>query len=77
MQTKKDIIKKAAAKFLQWKLPADFSPDCGISFSAEHSHESSFGVQRHEPVGTNLLTYEQAEKMLEFCLQELDLEGSN
>lgn len=60
-------IKKMANRFLQWKLPADFNPDNGISFdklaSAGASHESI-----REPVGTNLFTAVQAEAMVRFMV---------
>jgi hypothetical protein len=42
-------------RFLGWKLPKDFAPDGGISFK-----ESAWW-----PVGTNLLTADQAKEMLQ------------
>jgi hypothetical protein len=44
-------------RFLTWRLPDDFYPDCGISFT-KLNHPNSW------PVGTNLLTAEQAKAML-------------
>ncbi len=56
-------------RFLGWKLPADFSPDCGISFKRVHSETSPFGPQNYEPTGTNLFTAVQAQAMLEHVLE--------
>jgi hypothetical protein len=52
------------SRFLTWRLPDDFSPDCGVSFARVHPN----GVTRYEPVGTNLLTAAQAKAMLEHVL---------
>ena len=54
---KRKLINKMVDRFLQWQLPADFTPDGGISFDGK-SH----------PVGTNLLTAVQAKVMLEHVL---------
>lgn len=68
-------IKIMVDRFLQWKLPADFNPDGGISFEPEYNKEymARHGrpPMKHEPVGTNLLTAEQAEKMVRFMLEPL------
>jgi hypothetical protein len=58
-------LKLAASRFLGWKLPKDFQPDGGIRFATNYEYESP-----HWPVGTNLLTYEQAVAMLEHCLED-------
>lgn len=55
-------------RFLAWKLPADFSPDCGISFKRVYNESSPFGPRNHEPIGANLLTKDQARAMLEHVL---------
>jgi hypothetical protein len=62
-------------RFLTWKLPENFRPDAGISFcpvvnlGTEHQY-------RHEPVGTNLFTADQAREMLQHVLAgELDYRG--
>jgi hypothetical protein len=49
-------------RFLSWKLPPDFSPDCYIRFDREAAGAGSW------PVGTNLLTAVQARAMLEHVL---------
>ena len=57
-------------RFLGWKLPADFSPDCGISFKRESDYDHpEFGRAKYEPTGTNLLHAGQARAMLEHILQ--------
>ena len=47
-------------RFLCWKLPKDFMPDAGISFSPSVMYESP-----HWPSGTNLMHAGQAKEMLE------------
>ncbi|WP_433867062.1 hypothetical protein [Ralstonia wenshanensis] len=49
-------IKTMVDRFLGWRLPDDFAPDCGISFTP-------LGHPNGWPVGTNLLTAAQAEAM--------------
>jgi hypothetical protein len=56
-------------RFLQWKLPGNFRPDCGIHFDADAAKKLNPNNARYEPVGTNLLDYEQAKQMLEFVLE--------
>jgi hypothetical protein len=48
-------------RFLQWRLPDTFAPDCGITFT-KLNHPNSW------PVGTNLLTAHEARAMLEHVL---------
>ncbi len=48
-------------RFLSWRLPNDFAPDCGITFKPVN-HPNSW------PVGTNLFTADQATAMLEHVL---------
>lgn len=55
-------------RFLSWKLPDDFCPDAGITFKRTYNEASPFGPSTHEPIGTNLLTAEQARAMLEHVL---------
>ena len=50
-------------RFLGWKLPRDFSPDCGVSFTpVRHGDLVSW------PIGTNLLSADQARQMFEYVL---------
>ena len=60
------VTDKMVSRFLMWRLPDDFMPDCGIHFEVFHPN----GKTRFEPVGTNLLTAEQARAMLEHVLAE-------
>lgn len=60
-----DQIKHMTERFLRWKLPDDFHPDAGISFERVSNAGTDYEY-RHEPVGTNLLTYTQAEAMIRF-----------
>lgn len=53
----KDIVDK----FLCWKLPTDFAPDCGITFT---NKPDARGYAPAWPTGTNLLMAYQAEAML-------------
>lgn len=61
MQTK--ITDEMVSRFLGWKLPQHFYPDCYITFDREKASNGSW------PIGTNLLTAEQARKMLEHVTQ--------
>lgn len=64
-------VKAMVDRFLGWKLPADFSPDCGISFKRESDYEHpEFGRTKLEPVGTNLLSADQARAMFEHVLRD-------
>ena len=55
-------------RFLGWRLPDDFNPDCGISFKRVYNEASPYGTSIHEPTGTNLFDADQARKMLEHVL---------
>lgn len=59
----KPMIDQLVDRFLGWKLPEDFSPDCGITFKP---------ILNSAPVGTNLLTAAQAKAMLEHVLAPLN-----
>lgn len=67
-----DQIKHMTNRFLGWRLPKNFNPDCGISFKPTHSENGPFGPQRHEPVGTNLFDYTQAEAMVRHMIEGMD-----
>lgn len=73
-----DQIKHMVERFLQWDLPTDFCPDAGISFEPEFNVNTPW-PGRHEPSGTNLFDYTQAEKMVRHMVEGLptnDLEGA-
>lgn len=63
-------IKHMVDRFLMWKLPEDFHPDAGIRFEPI-SNEGTPYEYRHQPVGTNLLTYTQAKAMVRHMLEDL------
>lgn len=65
-----DQIKHMTEQFLRWKLPESFSPDCGITFSPTYRNGTPQGG-KHEPTGTNLFDYTQAEQMVRFMLDGL------
>lgn len=68
---KMKVTDEVVNRFLMWKLPADFSPDSGISFKRESDYDHPvFGRSKHEPMGTNLLNAEQARAMLEHVLAD-------
>ena len=63
------VTNDMVSRFLAWKLPADFAPDCGISFKPESDYaHPEFGRTKFEPTGTNLLHAGQARAMLEHIL---------
>ena len=64
-----DLVAAMVNRFLAWKLPADFRPDCGISFKPEYNQHTPWPA-KHEPFGTNLFTADQARAMFEHCLPE-------
>jgi hypothetical protein len=53
-------IDKMVDRFLSWRLPEDFGPDCYVSFDREKAKQGSW------PIGTNLLTADQAHQMFEY-----------
>lgn len=69
------VTEEMVSRFLSWKLPEDFHPDAGISFSphfnVEYNAKLGLPPQRHDPVGTNLFTATQARAMLEHVLAEV------
>lgn len=67
-------IKHMADRFLGWKLPANFNPDCGISFDPISNRGHTF-ESRREPVGTNLLDAEQARAMVQYIVEGLTPEA--
>lgn len=65
-----DQIKHMVNRFLAWRLPEDFRPDGGVTFTptgnAGTAHE-----YRNEPSGTNLLDADQAQAMVRHMLAGL------
>jgi hypothetical protein len=56
------LINNAVDRFLGWRLPNGFTPDCGITF-VPSKHPNSW------PIGTNLLSDPQAREMFQHCLK--------
>lgn len=54
----KPDIGEMTSRFLGWRLPDEFHPDAGVSFTAPEN-------KAWWPTGTNLLTYDQAKAMFE------------
>lgn len=63
-------IKRMVEQFLRWKLPENFHPDGGISFEPFGNKGTSHQYKR-EPVGTNLLDYEQATAIVRYMIEGL------
>ena len=61
-------IKHMVDRFLGWRLPENFSPDCGISFDPVGNKGTPHEYRRN-PVGTNLLTAVQAEAMVRYMVE--------
>jgi len=59
-------IKYMTERFLRWKLPEHFHPDHGISFDEKYRSD-------HGPVGTNLFSAVQAEAMVWYMIQGLEV----
>ena len=56
-------------RFLGWRLPDDFHPDCGISFKSEGDYTHGlWGRTKFEPTGTNLFNGSQAKMMFVYAL---------
>ena len=66
-----DQIKHMVNRFLFWKLPQTFSPDCGIKFDANAAKKINPLNQRYEPVGTNLFSATEAAEMVRFMVEGL------
>ena len=65
------LIDQMVDRFLCWNLPEDFAPDCGISFDGRKDDE--WNKNKTWPVGTNLLTAEQARQMFQHVTAEPEL----
>jgi hypothetical protein len=64
-------IKHMVDRFLGWKLPADFNPDCGIHFDDEAAKNLNPINSRYEPSGTNVFDAQQATAMVRFMIEGL------
>ena len=61
-------IKHAVDRFLQWRLPKDFTPDAGITYARPNYSPEVDAT----PTGTNLLDAHQATEMVRFILDGLE-----
>jgi len=67
-------IKQMVDRFLCWKLPKNFAPDSGISFTPTKPYEGDEYGNSWWPIGTNLLSAEQAEAMIRHILEVPNVE---
>lgn len=65
-------IKHMVDRFLNWRLPENFSPDGGISFEPLGNKGTPHEYTR-EPSGTNLLDAAQAEAMVRHMTEGMPL----
>jgi len=63
-------IKHMVERFLTWRLPDNFNPDAGISFEPKFNVGTPYEMM-HNPVGTNLFDYTQAEAMVRHMIEGL------
>lgn len=63
-------IKHMVNRFLNWRLPLNFSPDAGISFKAEYNENTNWPM-KHEPMGTNLFDATEADAMVRHMIEGL------
>jgi hypothetical protein len=68
-----EFVKEAVNRFLRWKLPEDFFPDGGISFTKVSNEDTDYAYT-HEPIGTNLFTATQATEMVRHILDTSQLQ---
>ena len=63
-----DQIKHMVDRFLDWRLPEKFSPDCGITFEPFGNKGTPHKYKR-EPSGTNLFDATQADAMVRYMIE--------
>lgn len=68
-----DQIKYMVDRFLNWKLPDNFTPDAGISFKAAYNENTPYPA-KHEPTGTNLFDASQATAMVRYMVEGIPLD---
>lgn len=69
----KSTLDQAVDRFLAWKLPENFDPDCGISFT-RYSDFIEWGGTKYEPTGTNLFDAQQTKAMLSHVTEPIQAE---
>lgn len=65
MTIEKRLMDMMVDRFLTWELPKGFVPDGGISFKPLYPSGLNESGNKRWPIGTNLLTADQARDMLE------------
>lgn len=68
-----DQIKHMVNRFLAWKLPANFNPDAGISFTRPNYRPDVDAT----PSGTNLFDATQADVMVRYMVEGMPAETLN
>lgn len=63
----KDQIKHMVDRFLMWRLPSNFAPDAGISYTRPNYHPSVDAT----PTGTNLFDATQPDAMVRHMVEGL------
>ena len=61
----KTVIQKLVDRFLGWKIPGTFGPDCYISFDKDTAIKNNSW-----PIGTNLLNAEEAKGMIQYLVAD-------
>lgn len=61
-------IKHMTERFLGWRLPDNFAPDGGVSYSPTFNTGTSYEGKNH-PSGTNLFDYTQATAMVRHMVE--------
>lgn len=61
MLTDEEMVSRMVDAFLRWRMPDDFAPDAGITFTPPANGAPDY---LWRPVGTNLLTAQQAKAMV-------------
>jgi hypothetical protein len=64
-------IKHMVNRFLCWRLPETFNPDCGIHFDADAAKKLNPRNARYEPTGTNLFDAAQTDAMVRHIIWDL------
>lgn len=68
----REQVKHMVDRFLGWKLPENFNPDGGISFQKSINEHP----MKNAPTGTNLLDAIQAEAMVRYMIEGLQIAPS-
>ena len=66
LNVNEEDIKHMVDRFLGWKLPSNFNPDAGISYTQPNYAPSVDAT----PYGTNLFDATQAEAMVRYMVGE-------